>query len=294
MNAYLKAHPDVFMCEPKDVHYFGSDLDLSHRLTPERYLSCFAGADGSKRIGESSVWYMYSKKAAEEIKEFSPSASIMIMLRNPVDMLYSLHSHLVFSHDEDLLDLRTAMDAEEDRKAGRRLPSKSTCPRRNFDRKYLYYREVVKYAEQVQRYFDVFSREKVHVVVYDDFRRDLPAVYRKTLQFLGVDEGFQPPFPVINVRRSFRSRALSAFLRDPPEVIRRTAGALIPGSIARRLRVAVQRLNTRHGVRPPMDPELRKRLQAEFLPEVERLSALLGRDLTSWCRSGEGRMGQAA
>jgi hypothetical protein len=31
-----------------------------------------------------------------------------------------------------------------------------------------------------------------------------------------------------------------------------------------------------------MDPELRRHLKLEFAPEVERLSELLGRDLTHW------------
>ena len=36
-----------------------------------------------------------------------------------------------------------------------------------------------------------------------------------------------------------------------------------------------------------MDPELRLRLQAEFAPEVERLSELLGRDVTHWSLPAE-------
>ena len=37
------------------------------------------------------------------------------------------------------------------------------------------YRKIVRYTEQVQRYFDIFGRERVHVVIYDDFAAD-PAV----------------------------------------------------------------------------------------------------------------------
>ena len=35
----------------------------------------------------------------------------------------------------------------------------------------------------------------------------------------------------------------------------------------------------------PMNPVLRARLQREFRPEVEKLSELIGRDLTFWCDS---------
>jgi hypothetical protein len=43
----------------------------------------------------------------------------------------------------------------------------------------------------------------------------------------------------------------------------------------------VRNLNTRVAA-PPLDPDLRRRLNHEFRPDVERLSALLGRDLTHW------------
>jgi hypothetical protein len=36
--------------------------------------------------------------------------------------------------------------------------------------------------------------------------------------------------------------------------------------------------------RPPLDPAIRRQLQREFLPEIEALSELLGRDLTHWCK----------
>ncbi|MGH7869325.1 MAG: hypothetical protein ACREP9_17230, partial [Candidatus Dormibacteraceae bacterium] len=40
--------------------------------------------------------------------------------------------------------------------------------------------------------------------------------------------------------------------------------------------------------RPLMDTELRRRLQKEFEPKVERLSKLLGRDLSGWCKESNG------
>src|ERR1051325_3379611 len=90
MNGYLRQHPQIFMPERKDITYFGTDLKFERsRISYDEYISLFQDANDALRIGESSVWYMYSKTAAEEIKSFSPSASIIVMLRNPVDMLYA-------------------------------------------------------------------------------------------------------------------------------------------------------------------------------------------------------------
>ncbi len=44
----------------------------------------------------------------------------------------------------------------------------------------------------------------------------------------------------------------------------------------------IRKLNSRSAARPPLPPELRDQLKRDFAPEVERLSILLGRDLSYW------------
>jgi len=159
---YLRLHPEIFMSVPKEPHYFGSDL-LRKRARPtlSQYLSCFEGAELKKRVGEASVFYLYSSRAAAEIKEFCPEARIIIMLRNPVEMLYSLHSELLFTMYEDIVDFEAALEAEADRKLGLRVPRGA----RHVN--YLFYRDIGRFSSQVQRYFDAFGRANAHLVVYD-------------------------------------------------------------------------------------------------------------------------------
>jgi hypothetical protein len=94
MMNYLEEHPDIFMARPPgdEPHFFGTDLSAPWSIADERsYLSLFDDAKDEIRAGEKSVSYLYSKRAAVEIKEFQPSAKIIIMLRNPVDVIYSIH-----------------------------------------------------------------------------------------------------------------------------------------------------------------------------------------------------------
>jgi hypothetical protein len=42
------------------------------------------------------------------------------------------------------------------------------------------------------------------------------------------------------------------------------------------------RANSSPERRPPMDPELRRRLLNEFTPQIRRLGDLIGRDLSAW------------
>ena len=301
MNYYLMQHPEVFIGrkggrstrredhmkyldlsihEVKEFHFFGSDLNFrSPRISEEEYLSYFSGATSEKRVGEASVWYLYSKRAAAEIREFSPHADIVIMLRNPVDMMYSQYSQMVYRGYENLFSFEDALDAEEERKRGINIPD--TVPLIEN----LLYREIVQYAQQVQRYLDVFTREKVHIIIFDDFRRDTAGVYTDTLRFLGVNEDYRPDLRVVNPNKRLRSPRLTSFLQKPPHIVRWLADVLLPQKLCQALFRELSRFNIRYESRPPMDPQLRQRLQAELAPEVERLNDLIGRDLTHWIRS---------
>ena len=59
--------------------------------------------------------------AAEEINAFSPDAQIIVMLRDPVEVMHSLHAELVFYRAEQIESFAEALAAEGDRKRGRRL-----------------------------------------------------------------------------------------------------------------------------------------------------------------------------
>lgn len=293
LNHYLAAHPDIFMAR-KETHFFGADLRFGpqlqfYRCYPEEYWTAFAGRNGEARAGESSVWYLFSRKAAQEIKEFNPRARIIIMLRNPVAMLYSLYCQFVADGNEHLPTFREALAAEADRQAGRRLG------RQTYFAQALVYRETARFPEQVRRYFDVFGRDRVHVIIYDDFSAETARIYRQALDFLGVaPAGFDRKFEVINGNangnNSVRSPALRAILNDP--FVRRTTvnlRAWLPRGIFMMIKNTGLRLNQlnfndKQKKRQPLEPELRNSLAREFAPEIERLSDLLGRDLTYWSK----------
>lgn len=201
------------------------------------------------------------------------------MLRNPVDMMYSLHSQLVFNGDEDVPDFEAALALEERRARGLCLPGDGRLPT------WVRYRSMASYSDQVRRYLEVFGREAVRVVIFDDMVRGPDAVYAGVLSFLGVDPGSAPPsFDHVNPNKVVRSHLVRSLLRHPPGIVRRLAAAGLTRRSRRWLARRMKQLNQRHAPRAPMPPELRRRLQEEFAPEIERLGALLGRDLGAWAR----------
>jgi len=273
---YLEQHPDIRLASLKEPHFFGSDTLYARRPTLDEYLNLFPATASEKRIGEASTSYLLSKNAATEIRAFCPTARIIAMIRDPVETMYSVHSMLLYYCNEDIIDFAEALGAEDDRLKGRRIPANAHI----ID--YLFYRRSVRFSDQIQRYFDAFGRERVKVVVFDDFRASTQTVYREVLEFLGVDIEFKPSFQVVNHNRAARSLWLQRLVLD-----RRTMNLrrkIRPRSLDHFVFGNLRRVNTSSKPRAPMDPALRRTLQHELAPEVERLSILLDRDLTMWSK----------
>jgi hypothetical protein len=288
LSAYLSQHPDVFIPDAKELHYFGTDLEI---LPPGRnfsavqrdenelakYLSFFNGVNGETAIGEASVWYLYSEKAAEEIKAFDPDAKIIIMLRNPVDLIYSMHSQALWEGNEDIETFSIALDAEDDRKQGKQLPSTMHF------RQGLFYRESIKFYSQVNRYIDLFHTDQLLILIYEDFFKNPELYYSKVQEFLGIQVSAPPKFNRVNANKSVRSRLLLDTLTKPPEWLR-FCGKLLSPDIKSLFLSRLRKVNTIYTERTPLDPELRSNLLHEFKPDIEKLQTLLNQDVLSWLK----------
>lgn len=282
---YLSRHPDIFMAK-KEMHHFGADLHFGAQIFRRQegaYLAEFEAWNGQLLAGEASVWYLYSQQAAAEIKAFNPKARIIIMLREPAEMLYSLYYQFRLDGNEHLPTFEEALAAEMDRRAGRRVT------RTTYFGQGLYYRQVASYTEQICRYIELFGREQVHVVIYDDFAADTAATYGKVLEFLGLEvKQCMNSFHVINPAQAARSPFLRSIMSDP--LVRGTAVAMhswLPQplfAVLQKIEARLMQFNFQPAKRPPLDPALRRRIEQEFAPEIMRLSELLGRDLTHWSK----------
>ena len=92
MHAYLGQHPQVYMSSRKEPLFFAPDL---RGLPGDRigdthaYLALFEDATDQRRVGEASPYYLYSAHASDAIRRQCPDPRIIVMLRNPADMMYS-------------------------------------------------------------------------------------------------------------------------------------------------------------------------------------------------------------
>lgn len=280
---YLRDHPNVFMSYPKEPHYFADDFTHFHvARTLDEYMKLFGSCTADHlAVGEGSVWYLYSDNAIRNIHRFNSTARIIVMVRNPVDVVHSLHSHNIFSFAEDRHEIAEAWRLLAERKCGRSIPKKCIAPR------FLQYREIAEFGAQLEKLYAAFPAEQIKCLVFDDLRDDPAQVYSDVVEFLGVAPDGRKEFPVVNENKVHRSKVLGSFLLRPPRPLRfawrqfrKVRGVEVTKAIDKAMR-----LNSIEVSRAPMDPEFRRNLALEFEEDVRKLSGLLDRDLTYWTQT---------
>ena len=279
LSQYLSEHPRVFISSSKEPQYFDFDLTKHHQPSLEEYLGYYRGADPAIHlaVGESSTSHLFSKRAVPEILKFNPEARFIVMLRNPVDLVYSFHSEMFYGGIENVADFERAWRLEKERDEGRSLPP--LCVEK--DR--LRYSQWGKLGDQMERLFSLVPREKVLVIIYDDFMSRTSEVYRSVLGFLGVPPDPRMEFPRINENRIVRWHRAQRILTFLSTQVWKIKNRLNVGKSFGVL-TGLIRLNRKFDKRPPLREELRAELADFYQSDVEKLGRLLGRDLSHWTR----------
>jgi hypothetical protein len=255
MHQYLGQHPGAFAGDGMDERVFFDPelkINISRPVFNEaKYLAQFRKGAGKERVGQTSPWCMLSNIAAKGIVDWDGRAQAILMVRSPVDAAYALHGEMVSRAEEDIEDFAAALEAEEDRRAGKRIPPRCSSPDA------LQYTEIFTYATQVKRFFDALGRHRVKVIIYDDFVLNTGQVYRDTLQFLGLDTEFEADFRAGKSARTASRGLASLFSRRVPRKLDR------PEKVS---------------------PEVRQKLLPRFDRDVQEMCELLNRDLRHWCK----------
>jgi hypothetical protein len=286
----LKRHPQIYMPDIKEPWFFVPELrarndrgnSARHPRSLEGYLALFAGAGPQQTVGEATPSYLFSQTAARRIAELQPSARIVAVLREPASFLRSLHLQFLRTDVETEKSLRKAIELDGRRREGKSLPRTSTRPQT------LIYSDHVRYAEQLRRYHEVFPREQVLVLIYDEFRADNLGTVRRILRFLELDDIQEIEPTEINPSVEMRSARVHSLVRalylgrgPAARVTKRTIKRLLPARARRSLLAREHRAQTIEA--SPPDELLMLELRRRFKGEVAALSEYLECDLlTRW------------
>lgn len=251
----LATHPDVFMSEQKELHYFsGRNWDRG----PSWYAAQFEpGADAVAR-GEASPSYSQRDifpDAAERILAALPDISLVYLVRHPIERLQSMYLHQC-ANGRETRPITEAVTVDS------------------------YYLNASRYAWQLDAYLASIPADRVLVVTTDALADDPRATLATVFDFVGVDPHRVEIEPVRRGRTQDKrvSRPARQRLASWPGYER--AVALAPERVKR----TVRRMTTR-----PVDPsaaDLPPGLEAELIDALEsdlvRLRPFLGSGFDGW------------
>jgi hypothetical protein len=289
---YLKQHPQVYMSPRKEPIFFNHELNADGEVVSEKfggpgapppkfanireYQTLFRGVSSEKAIGEASVLYIYAPGTAQRIKRYVPEARLIALLRNPADRAYSAFLHAVRIGREPLTDFAQALQEEEDR------------IRHNWHYVF-HYRTRGLYYSQLERYYELFGREKVGVWLYEDLRDDPVGVVQSVFRFLGVDDTFAPDTSSkhnpARIPKSEAARLMIKVMNTTLPVVSKVFPSAPKLRQRVNSRILRQRVNSRILTEsPPIDPEIRRELIDSYREDILKLQELIGRDLSTWLR----------
>ena len=309
LASYLKEHPRVCYPLVKEPHFFlqhdlrALDERALRDFTEREYLDRYYAQCGKDRDTgvDGSVSYLYAPDHLVPALSLWPDAKFVIALRDPMTMLPSLHGRLKYTGDETIETFEDAWAAIPDRVAGKRIPRSCLEPR------WLRYDEAGKFGSYVEAFFDQIGRERCFISLFDDLAADPERQYRAMCAFAGIEPFAATNFKPRRESRGFRYGWLQRLLKRPPSFAR---DYLAGRKFAQRerdldtptgddkvtekifsVRKRILRWNRIPLPKRPIPMSVQKDIRARLKPEIDRLAALIGRDLSHWLQVREGRLG---
>lgn len=249
------------MSSIKEPHYYSTDLANRTVTSRRRYEQLYRNLKPQHQAaGEASTWYLYSREAVPAIERVNPGARYIVMTRDPVEMVRSLHHHNVKVLQEDVTDIETAWRLQEERALGHCLPP--GCRESSF----LQYRAACSLGTLLARLYRMVPAQRVLHIPLDQLRLDPRASYLRVLDFLGVPDDGRLVFPVENKASGYRSAAFQRLLR---------IGGWVRLSIGVNRGFGLGRINERVFPKAPLTEEFEVYLEAVFAEERERLAQII-------------------
>jgi hypothetical protein len=198
LYAWMTAHPDVLAARRKEPQYFNRRYDTetlrSYWLNfPPTFKIAVLRAVRRRPVvtGEASTLYLPDPRVPERVAAALPDVKLIAVLREPVDRAISNY-WMEHNRGNEPLALDRAMRDEPSRgepevdRVG--AVSATGTPIRAWG-----YLTRSRYAEQLERWFEHYPRSQLLVLEFDDLARDPLGVYRRALDFVGVDPDVAPP-----------------------------------------------------------------------------------------------------
>jgi len=279
MVEYLRTHPDIFISEPKEPNFFADDMPkMKYVDSLKAYLNLFNKVKHEKVIGDASIFYMFSKDAIKNIHQLYPESKLLVMIRNPLEMVPSFHQQILFTLDEDNKDLDQVLGLEKERMKGKSLPKHCRSQR------LLNYSEIAKYGSQIKNIYNYFPKKNVKIVLFDDFKKDNRQTYQEIISFLNLKDDGRVDFPRINDAKKPKSNFLNKIVNRPPKFAKYLAK--LARKILNKPRLGIlntlDHFNREKLDKKPLSEVEKKKLLSIYKEDILETSRLINKDLSLW------------
>lgn len=269
---YLGEHPDIFMPEVKENHFFVDERIYNKGIDHfHRYYESYAG---QKLVGGAYVHMLSSKEAPERVYKYNKDAKFLVMLRNPIDRAYSAYHFAVKngweSRNKNFFD---TFKLQEERLNG------------NFTEKTdLSYFYVGLYATHLSHWFKFFSKDRFLILLDSDFVKDSQKQMKRVFEFLGATDYDKINTNLVyNKSGDVRFKALHHFLRNKESKVRRGIGKMLPFGLKtfyrKKILKSIDKFNKTEKKYKPLTIKERESLFKYFEQDLKELSVITNQNL---------------
>ena len=278
LHNYLKQHPDIFMSDHKEPHFFINNEIGTNRIPKgiskyDDYIALFKNSESYKYRGESSAMYLqFPDISIKNINKYlNDNVKIIIMLRNPIERAFSGYQHVKRYNVMETLDFEEAIKECENRY----FINTNFTPASRYINIGLYYNMVKK--------FKANFKENIHIVIYDDFIADTQNELSKIFSFLNISEC------VINTNEKYMVGGWqwkSSFLKKlflKKNFFKKLIGFILPfQSFKKILRNSLVQVFSIPVVK--MKDATKSSLLNLYKEDIKKLSNIIDRDLKIWLK----------
>ena len=214
---YLISHPNIHPPKGKEIDFF--DRLYSRGINWYKVGFPFTIQKFIEKVffrkkfltGEATPRYIEHPHAINRIKQTTPNAKFIILLRNPIDRAFSQH-HMNVKNDYEINNFNDALKEEPRRISNRieKMTNDITYYSWNYD---LYaYLEHGLYVDKIKRWMEVFPKEQFLIIQSEEFLRNTSKTYNDVLEFLGLPN-WEPKEFVLYKKRPYKEK-ISSNLRN--------------------------------------------------------------------------------
>lgn len=168
LHSYINQHPQVAPALRKEIHFFDRNFHKGLGWYRAHFPCCRAP---NILTGEDTPYYLFHPAAPRRIMETLPTVTLIAILRHPVNRAYS-HYWQKIRRGRETLSFVDALAAEDGRLQGETERLRDDPGHHSFNHNHFAYRARGRYAEQLERWFDLVPRDRLLVVSGEELCRE--------------------------------------------------------------------------------------------------------------------------